>query len=138
MVIKMNKFKLTEREKDILEILWKADKPLAGSDFGAYDNGLKKNTAVIYLRKLLLKKLIVVHDFEMRGKAITRTYLPALSKHEYEIEKYFQELEKLEINVAKFACAFVEKVDYKGQLDELVKLEKVVAEKIAKLKGKKK
>jgi predicted transcriptional regulator len=132
----MDKFKLTKREKDLMEILWEAGKALAASDFPTYDETLKTRTAIIYLRKLLNKDLVQVKEFEIRSKAITRTYIPTLSKQEYETEKYFHSISKREINAASFiASLFDESTDKESELKELKELEKVIKERKAKLKS---
>ncbi|MCL2718348.1 MAG: BlaI/MecI/CopY family transcriptional regulator [Lachnospiraceae bacterium] len=129
----MGKFKLTSRERDLMEIFWKADKALAGSDFPNYDRTLKSNTANIYLRKLLDKGLIKISDYEMRKNIITRTYVPSLSKQEYETEKFFHSLNKYEFNTALFiASLFDENINEENELKELLKLEKIINERKAK------
>jgi hypothetical protein len=40
-----NRFELTERELDILNILWSAEKPLLASDIPQIDNSISINTA---------------------------------------------------------------------------------------------
>lgn len=130
----MNKFKLTEREKDILDILWKANKPLAGSDFKVYDNTLATSTAIIYLRKLLNKELIMISDYEMRKTALTRTYVPTLSRQEYETEKYFYFLNKNEFDANKFMASFFDgSAERESELDELNKIEQFIKDRKAKL-----
>ena len=123
----MDKYKLTRRETDLLEILWKADKALASSDFPQYDKTLATSTTLINLRKLLRKGLIIVSDHEIRNKALTRTYVPALTKQEYETKKYFNAIDKCEFNASSFLASFFEgNTDNESKLAELKKLEKVL------------
>ena len=123
----MNKYKLTRRESDLLEILWKADRALAGSDFSQYDETLATSTTLMNLRKLLRKGLIIVSDHEIRNKALTRTYVPALTKQEYETKKYFDSIDKREFNASSFLASFFEgNTDNESKLAELKKLEEVI------------
>ena len=71
-----NNFKLTEREMDILNILWSSDKPLIASDIAKTGNSLSINTVQAVLRNLLSKKLVEVVDVVYSGTVLSPLFLP--------------------------------------------------------------
>lgn len=75
-VKRKNNFKLTEREMDILNILWSSDKPLIASDIAKTGNSLSINTVQAVLRNLLSKKLVEVADVVYSGTVISPLFLP--------------------------------------------------------------
>ena len=56
MILKKPYEKITNRDLDILNILWNAGKPMTASEIVATGNGLTTNTVQAVLRKLLKQK----------------------------------------------------------------------------------
>ena len=57
---KKNAFNLTNREMDILNILWNSEEPLVASEIAKRDDTLTVNTVQATLRKLLKQELVTV------------------------------------------------------------------------------
>ena len=57
-----NELSLTQREMDVMTILWKSETPLVASEIANSNSSLNINTVQAVIRKLLNKKYIVVAD----------------------------------------------------------------------------
>lgn len=81
----MNTKRLTNSEKQIMEVLWKSDVPLSSHDIilsSSYKTW--KNSSVhLLLNSLLDKELIEVAGFEKRTKNYARVFKPTLSYVDY-------------------------------------------------------
>lgn len=93
-------FKLTGREKDVLDILWRAGKPLTASEVtknsADYNNPITINTVQAVLKKLLKKELIKIDQIVYSGTVLTRSYVPTYAEREYEISRISEEVKSLE------------------------------------------
>ena len=81
----MNTKRLTNSEKQIMEVLWKSDVPLSSHDIIlSSSNKTWKNSSVhLLLNSLLDKELIEVAGFEKRTKNYARVFKPTLSYVDY-------------------------------------------------------
>ncbi|MDE7204546.1 MAG: BlaI/MecI/CopY family transcriptional regulator [Lachnospiraceae bacterium] len=130
-------FELTKRAMDIMNILWDADKPLAASDFLAYDSTLTLHTVHAYLKKLLKNNFIEVDKIIMSGKNLTRCYKPSLSRNEFQTQKFLNTLDYEQISVANLVSSFFEhSKDEVRELREISELEQLIKDKKQKLKDK--
>lgn len=130
-------FELTKRAMDIMNILWDADKPLAASDFLAYDPTLTLHTVHSYLKKLLKNNYIEVDKIVMSGKNLTRCYKPSLSRNEFQTRKFFNTLDYKQISAANLVTSFFEYGnDDIRELQELSELEQLIKERKQILKDK--
>jgi predicted transcriptional regulator len=82
---------LTEREMDIMRILWESEKPLVASEITKVDSSLSSNTVQSVLRKLLEKNFIEVADIVYSGTVLTRSYRPTISKKDLLIEQFLNQ-----------------------------------------------
>jgi predicted transcriptional regulator len=89
-----NKFSLTEREKDIMKILWESNKPLIASDITKKNESLNTNTVQAVIRKLLDKGCIEVAEIVYSGTVLTRSYAPIISKRELLVQNFVNQLHK--------------------------------------------
>lgn len=93
--------KLTQRDLDVLSVLWDSPRPLTASEVTAANPTLIKNTVQPVLRKLLKNKLIQVADIVYSGTVLSRSYIPSVSKEEISLHRLSAEYRLLEKNVSK-------------------------------------
>ena len=81
----MNTKRLTNSEKQIMEVLWKSDVPLSSHDIilSSSDKTWKNSSVHLLLNSLLDKELIEVAGFEKRTKNYARVSKPTLSYVDY-------------------------------------------------------
>lgn len=81
----MNTKRLTNSEKQIMEVFWKSDVPLSSHDIilSSSDKTWKNSSVHLLLNSLLDKELIEVAGFEKRTKNYARVFKPTLSYVDY-------------------------------------------------------
>lgn len=81
----INTKRLTNSEKQIMEVLWKSDVPLSSHDIilSSSDKTWKNSSVHLLLNSLLDKELIEVAGFEKRTKNYARVFKPTLSYVDY-------------------------------------------------------
>ena len=84
--------KLTKSELEVMNVLWKAERPLSRSDILnlSEDKTWKDNSIHILLNGMLKKGAICEDGFVRSGKVWGRLYAPAVSIGEYYRENLFQ------------------------------------------------
>lgn len=108
--VEITDFNLTGREKDILDILWKAGKGLIASEIVKEMEGLTINTVQAVLKKLLKRNLIKIDQIVYSGTVLSRSYVPTLTEAEFEtslIENRIMGLKRFQISPVKFALGFL-------------------------------
>lgn len=80
-----NAKRLTNSERQIMEVLWKSDVPLSSHDviLSSSDKTWKNSSVHLLLNSLLDKELIEVAGFEKRTKNYARVFKPTLSYVDY-------------------------------------------------------
>ena len=80
--------KLTNSEREIMQVLWKSEKPLTASGIiAASPNKEWKNSSVhLLIKSLLDKDLVEVAGFEKTTKNYARTFKPTMSYEDYSIK----------------------------------------------------
>nr|WP_314459819.1 BlaI/MecI/CopY family transcriptional regulator [uncultured Clostridium sp.] len=91
--------KISEREKDVMTILWHNDKPLTASAITEKKAGLSINTVQAVLRSLLKKQFIKVAEIVYSGTVLTRSYQPIITAEEYATDQ----LQALRLNTLNFS-----------------------------------
>ncbi len=119
------KYKLSNKELNVMQVLWASEKPLSITDFTKYDPSLNTSTVQAALRSLLQKSYIRVAGIEQHKKVFARTYLPSLSETDYMLELF----QKSSVNSGSFFAALVKKEDAKT----LEEIEKIIEEQKKKL-----
>ncbi len=79
----MNTKRLSNREYDIMQILWNSGKPMLASDILKADADMNINTVQSTLRNLLSRNLVCVANIITSGKVLARTYAPVVSADDY-------------------------------------------------------
>ena len=77
--------RLTNSEREIMQVLWKSEKPLTASGIiAASPNKEWKNSSVhLLIKSLLDKDLVEVAVFEKTTKNYARTFKPTMSYEDY-------------------------------------------------------
>lgn len=75
--------KISEREKEIMSVLWHTGKSMTSSAIAESDNGLSINTVQAATRNLMKKGYIKVDDIVYSGTVLTRSYKPIISAEQY-------------------------------------------------------
>lgn len=117
------KKKLSNREIDVMNILWNSEEPLTASGITQIEPALSINTVQVVLKNLMKKSYIKVADIVYSGTVLSRAYEPALSQGEYITS---QVLEDKGLNTDIFA-ALIEKetdTDVIDELEEILKARK--------------
>lgn len=80
---------LTGKELDVMEILWKSDRPLTAADIRQLGT-VNPNTIAVCLRTLLKKNAIKVADIVYSNTVLARSYVPVLERDAYWADCYRQ------------------------------------------------
>ncbi len=132
-------FSLTGREKDILSILWNAEKGMIASEIVKERDDLTINTVQAVLKKLLRRKLIEVDQIVYSGTVLSRSYKPAMSEPEFEtrmLSAGIRGLKRFSISPAAFALGFFGDSKEKLTNEEADELIALIEKKREQKKGK--
>lgn len=75
--------KISQKEKEVILILWREKKGLTASGIREKSDRLKLNTIQVALRSLLKKGYIKIADIVYSGTVLTRCYQYTISAEEY-------------------------------------------------------
>ncbi|WP_282920856.1 BlaI/MecI/CopY family transcriptional regulator [Ignavigranum ruoffiae] len=78
---------LTNKELEIMKIFWESDKALSAKEL-CVENNLILSTTQVCLKNLLENKFIKIDHITTNTKALTRKFVPCISKEEYIIKEY--------------------------------------------------
>lgn len=112
------KYKLSNKELDVLHILWAAGTDLCITDFIKQDPELSTSTVQVTLRSLLNKSYIRVANIVQHSKVFARTYLPTFTEEDYLVEQ----IHNSSISMEDFIAAMVQKEESPEVLEELEKI----------------
>lgn len=132
-------YRLTNRELDILNILWESPKSLVASEITSIRDDLSINTVQAVLKKLLHKNLIQVDEIVYSGTVLSRSYKPTLTPKEFEIKRFTSSYSKTSGKPFSPSNLIVtlleEEKDSAKVLSEIKNLEKYLAAKKQELKN---
>lgn len=132
---------LTNREFDIMSILWQAETSLVASEIAKRGNNLTVNTTQAVIKKLLNRKLIAVDTIVYSGTVLTRSYKPTITADEFELEHLiasFQKLSNKPMTTSSFVASLLEQEkDSTVLLSEIEQLEQLLESKKCEIKGNK-
>jgi len=129
MSIKKSGLKITNREKDVLEVLWDSDIPLLASDIPKINPSLSISSVQLALRNLLSKNVIEVADIVHSGTVLSRSYRPLITKEDFisnEIINNFMSLNKA-ITTKNIVATLLK--HEKNESDTIKELEKLLEER---------
>ena len=118
----MFKKRLTNKQMDVMNILWENDKPMAASEILKANEKLNINTIHACIRKLLEEAYI-----DYSGNVMSRYFMPTVSKG-----KYFSESYKDIIGSKKLILTSL--IETETNIEELEQLENLIRKKKEELK----
>lgn len=132
-------FNLTNREMDILNILWSAGEPLVASEIAKRDETLTVNTVQATLRKLLKQELVEVADIVYSGTVLSRSYRPTDASKDFAVQEFSAQFKSFKKNITTsrlVATLLEQEKDADAALKEIEQLEAVLEKKKRLLKEK--
>ena len=123
-------YKLTNRELEVMQVLWDSDQPLAATDIPERNSSLNLSTVQVALRKLMEKSYIKVADIVYHNTVLTRVYEPVLTQEDYMIDY----LKASSLNAESIVASLVKK---ENSMEVLEKLETFIQKRKKLLKDKK-
>lgn len=116
--------RITNSEKEILEVLWESETPLTSTELvdASKERSWKPSSAHLLLNSLLKKEMIQVAGFKRTTKNYARTFAPAMTREEFSIRQLRQEQKITGRALSKLFTAFVEEEDDPEVLAELTRM----------------
>ena len=108
--------RITNKQLEIMQVLWKEDRPLTASEIVKADESLNINTVQVCIRQLLKCEYIKVADIVYSGTVLCRSYAPVVTRQEY-VDTFFRN----DINSMSAALSFIDGTSDESLLDELEK-----------------
>ena len=105
MPLKKNYNRLTNRELDILEILWNSEQPLSASEIVAAGENEKLTVSTVQttVRRLLTQGLIEIADIKYSGTVLCRTYRPTAAAKDKITSHFTDEFERFHTGISASA-----------------------------------
>lgn len=131
---------MNPRELDVLNILWKANRPMMATDIVNEGEGLTQSTVTAVLRKLLHAKLVEVVGVTHSGKVLSRTYRPSESSREVILNdfannySYFRDIIPKSTLFAALLDTNPSAEEYRKDLDDMKNMLKEYEQKYSKKK----
>ena len=123
----MLKKRLTNKQMDVMNILWENDKPMAASEILKANEKLNINTIHACIRKLLEEEYVKVAYIDYSDNVMSRYFMPTVSKG-----KYFSESYKDIIGSKKLILTSL--IETETNIEELEQLENLIRKKKEELK----
>ena len=123
----MLKKRLTNKQMDVMNILWENDKPMAASEILKANEKLNINTIHACIRKLLEEEYVKVAYIDYSGNVIIGYFMPTFYKG-----KYFSESYKDIIGSKKLILTSL--IETETNIEELEQLENLIRKKKEELK----
>lgn len=131
MFLKKPYAKITNRDLDILNILWNSEKPMTAAEITATDDTLTTNTVQAVLRKLLKQEWVEVADIVYSGTVLCRSYQPTMTSKEFALTQLAEEFKELqsEVSTSSLVAALLDnEPDIKKREAEIEALEQLLAD----------
>lgn len=130
--VKTPYFKLTKSENEIMDLMWKEDRPLSRSEIIELtpDRTWKPASIHILLNSMLEKKAIDVAGFVQSTKNYARTFVPSVTADAYAIMQVKSSPVFSQESIPSLVASLLDDVT---DSDILEQLEELIEEKKAKL-----
>lgn len=124
-----DKFDLSDKEEQILETMWREDRPLTRSEIiNLTENRRWKESSIhVFLNRLLKKETIRVCDIVKTSTNYGRTYEPTFSQEEYDMARLknnFENVDPESSTISNFLSFIVKskKIDKKNvkELEDII------------------
>ena len=122
---------MNPRELDVLNILWKTEKPMTSTDIVNEQRGLTQSTVIAVLRKLLKDGLVEVSGVTHSGKVLSRTYRPTEESRDLILQNFQNDYRNFSNVIPKSSlCAAILEVDDNPAKakEEIKKLKAILAD----------
>lgn len=122
--MKKTSSRLTESEKQVLDLLWDRDEALTSSEIVDFCEGRtwKESYIHILINSLLKKKMIEVAGFKKTTKNYARTFKPSMTREEYSIFQIKQNQKISSRTLSHLFSAMLEEETDASILDDLSKM----------------
>ena len=133
-----NTMKLTERELEIMRILWEADKPLMVSEIVQRDKNGTIYSVQRIIQNLIKKEMVAVEGMAYNKKALGRTFKPLVSAESIEqshIQDVLSKMVSRNIVVSHLIAALLPADSSEQTLEELNRLEDIIRERKKRILG---
>lgn len=119
--------KLTEKEYEIMTLLWESSEPMSGSDIvkKAKERNLNIKSIYVMLSSLLDKEAISIAGFTKSKTNYGRTFIPNISQTDYVIGQIKRTVRSKNIRLSDLVSSMIDDVD----VDIIDELEKIISEK---------
>lgn len=124
---------LTKSEEEILNLLWKENRPLTSTEIVnlSVERSWKKSYIHLLISSLLKKGVIKIDGFVKTTKNYARTFVPLMTKEEYAIKQFTNSCELSKDSKTDIFAALIKETD---DPEVLEKLEAMVEKKKQELK----
>ncbi len=122
---------LTNRELDIMKILWNAEKPMTALEICHSIEDTTMNTIQAVLRKLLRTNYIAVADIVYSGTVLCRSYKAAVTSDTFALAKITDDYQTYGKTITKssvVAALLDSEGDAQQKLADIKHMEKLLAE----------
>ncbi|MDK2808581.1 MAG: hypothetical protein PWP24_1317 [Clostridiales bacterium] len=124
-----NDLKITNREKDVLEVLWNSDSPLLASDIPKINASLNISSVQLALRNLLSKNIIEVADIVYSGTVLSRSYRTLISREDFFSNEVINSFKKLDRTITTKNIVATLLKHEKNEANTIKELEKLLEER---------
>lgn len=116
--------KITDSEKQVLNLLWDSDEPLTSSEIVhlCKDRTWKPSYIHIMINSLLSKEMIVIAGFKKTTKNYARTFAAAMTREEWNVLQVKQEQKSNSQTLSHLFTALLEEETDENLLEELSEL----------------
>ena len=124
--------KLTERELEIMRILWEADKPLMVSEIVQRDKNGTIYSVQRIIQNLIKKEMVAVEGMAYNKKALGRTFKPLVGAETIEmsnIQDMFSKMVSRNIAASHLIASLLPTDNNEQTLEELNRLEEIIRER---------
>lgn len=136
--MKEDKYSLTKRERDVLDILWESPTALMASEIAKMRDGMTITTVHTVLKNLLRRDFIKVNSFTYSNTVLSRTYRPIVSSLGFELRKFAESIKNIpagDVSASNYVSTLLgPENDSRQVLKEIEQVEKLLAEKKEQLK----
>ena len=101
---KKDKFALSKRELDVMNVLWEEGKPMIASKIPEKRPELSINTVQSVLKNLLQREFIEVADIVQSGTVLSRSYAPVITPEEYAMKYVTSEIFPFGREISALEC----------------------------------
>ena len=123
-----NDTKLSQKQLDVMKILWDAGTPLVASDIVKAESSMNINTVQASLRVLLKENLVEIADIVYSGTVLSRSYRPLISR-----DVYFNAEYKNIIGNSSTSAMIATFIEQEEDISELERIEELIRKRMKEL-----